>query len=136
MKTKKQILFLIFGILAVFLLLAGCVNDRPIKKSVDNTSIKTIAIGKYVGMAYSLTSSFMPILTLEDNNEFKFELGIGNSIRGTYKVDNNKLVLTSSGGGESYLFGITEHTLIIEQEIPSYVKENTKFVLLKSLGLH
>ena len=128
---KKQIVLLILGILAVFLLLVGCVNDRPIKKGVESTSIKTIEIGKYFGNAYSPTSSFMPSLTLEDNNEFKFELGIGNSIRGTYKVDNNKLVLTSSGGGESYVFGINEHTLIIEQEIPRDVKENTKFVFLK-----
>ena len=127
---KKQILVLIFGVLAVFLLLVGCVNDRPINKGDENISSKTIAIGKYFGKPYSLTSSFLPILTLKDNNEFKFELGIGMSIEGTYTVDNNKLVLTSSGGGKSYVFVIAEHTLIIEQEIP-YVKENTKFVLLE-----
>ena len=126
---KKQISLIIFGILAVFLLLVGCANDRPINKGVENISSKTIAIGKYFGKPYSITSSFMPILTLEDNSQFKFELGIGKSIRGTYKVDNNKLVLTSFVGGESYLFGITEHTLIIEQQITGYVMENTEFAL-------
>jgi len=100
---------------------------------MKNINSKNIAIGKYFGKPYSITSSFLPIITLKDNNEFKFELGIDLSIEGTYTVDNNKLVLTSSGGGgESYVFGIADHTLIIEQEIP-YVKENTKFkfILLK-----
>ncbi|KJR48056.1 hypothetical protein UF75_1529 [Desulfosporosinus sp. I2] len=72
MKMKKQLL-LIFGILAVFLLLVGCVNDNPINKGNENISSKTIAIGKYFGKSYSITSSFLPILTLKDNNEFKFE---------------------------------------------------------------
>jgi len=108
------------------------INSSPTtNKGDENISSKTIAIGKYFGKQYSITSSFLPILTLKDNNEFKFELGIGMSIEGTYTVDNNnKLVLTSSGGGESYVFGIAEHTLIIEHQIP-YVKENTKFALLK-----
>lgn len=104
-------------------------QEINIKELMDkNISSKTIAIGKYFGKPYSITSSFLPILTLKDNNEFKFELGIGMSIEGTYTVDNNKLVLTSSRGAESYVFGIDEHTLIIEKAIP-YVKENTKFVL-------
>ena len=128
---KKRILILILVILSVFLLLVGCSNSKQNNKSVENTDIDTIKIGKYIGEPYKLTSSFIPILTFENSNKFKFELGISKSIEGTYTTDNNKLVLTSTDGGESYMLGITKNTLIIEQEIPNYVKKNTKFKLLE-----
>lgn len=69
----------------------------------------------------------MHILTLENGNKSKLELGISNSVEGTYTIDNNKLVLASYDGEKSYAFGISYSSLIIEQEIPNFVKKDTNF---------
>lgn len=122
---KKQIVIII---LSVFVLLLGCSYNKQ-NKSIENIDVNTIMPGKYIGEPYNITSSFIPVLTLDNNNKFIFELGIKYTIEGTYTIDNNKLVLNTNGG-ESYTLEITEHSLKIEQEIPN-VKRNTKFKLLK-----
>jgi|GEM_PF-4895468 len=94
---------------------------------IEVTDIDTVKAGKYIGVPYKLTSSFMPILTIEDNGEFKLELGINKSIEGKYKTENNKLILTSFDGEEKYTLEISDNILIIEQEISSYVKKGTNF---------
>lgn len=94
-----------------------------------NTDGNIIMLGKYIGEPYNITSSFIPVMTFYGNKTFIFELGINNTIVGTYTTDNNKLVLNTNGG-ESYTFKITEHSLKNTQEIPN-VKVNTNFKLLE-----
>lgn len=125
---KKQTLLLITVILSVFFL-AGCSYGEQSSKKVETEDISTVKVGKYLGQPYRITSSFIPILTLENNDRFRLELGIGKSIEGTYKVENNKVVLTSSDGGENYTLNISDNILVIEQELPSYVKRGTNFKL-------
>jgi hypothetical protein len=84
-------------------------------------------IGEYLGQPYEFYSSFIPTLTLDSSNKFKFELGISKYIEGTYLIDKKKLILTSSDCDESYIFSISNNILIIEQEIPKYLKKGTKF---------
>ena len=96
-------------------------------KTSENLDIHLIKIGKYSGEPYKLSSSFMPILTLESSSKFKFELGIGKSIEGTYIAGIDKLVLVPSGETKSYIFRISKNTLIITEEIPNYVKSGTTF---------
>lgn len=127
---KKKILILVSVILLSYFLL-GCSNDKQSSEIIENTDIDSIEIGKYLGVVYKLTSSFIPVLSLENNNIFYFELGISKSIKGTYAIDNNKLILTSNDGNESYTFKINDHILTIEQEISNYVKENTNFKLIE-----
>ena len=103
---KKQSLILVSVILSVFILLVACSNDKQNNESIETTDRGVVKIGKYFGVPYKLTSSFMPILTLEDSGEFQFELGISKSVEGRYKVDNNKLVLTSFNGEENYTMEI------------------------------
>lgn len=126
---KKQTLVLITVILSVFIFLTGCSNDEQSSKNVEAVEIGTVKVGEYLGQPYRITSSFIPILTLENNGKFKFELGIGKSIEGTYKVENNKLILTSSDGDESYTLNISNNILVIEEELPNYVKKGTNFKL-------
>ncbi len=126
---KKQSLILVSVILSVFILLVACSNDKQNNESIETTDRGVVKIGKYFGVPYKLTSSFMPILTLEDSGEFQFELGISKSVEGRYKVDNNKLVLTSFNGEENYTMDISDSILVIEQEIPNYVKKGTNFKL-------
>lgn len=124
MKNQKFISTLL--ILFVFLLLAGCSNNKQNNKDVETTDKDILKVGQYFGEPYTLTSSFIPVLTIENNNKFKFELGVGKSVEGTYRVDSKKLVLTSVDGDE-YSFSISNNALIIEQEIHSYVKKSTSF---------
>lgn len=116
---KKKILVLVSTFLLAFLFIAGCSNKQ------DNNS--QVKIGKYFGETFKLTSSFMPILTLEKNNKFEFELGVSKSIQGTYTINNNNLVLTSSKGDESYTLSISNNTLVIQEEIPNFVNKSTIF---------
>ena len=58
------------------------------------------------------------------------EWGIKATIRGTYTVDNNKLILNTIGG-ESYILEITGHSLKNTQEMPN-VRSNTSFKFLES----
>lgn len=126
---KKQILIqIIIIILSAFVLLLGCSYSKQ-NKSIENIDVNTIMPGKYIGESYNITSSFIPVLSFDNNNKFIFELGINYTIEGRYTIDNNKLVLNTNGG-ESYTLEITEHSLKIEQEIPN-VKRNTKFKLLE-----
>ncbi|UWG98548.1 hypothetical protein LPY66_07025 [Dehalobacter sp. DCM] len=92
-------------------------------KDIEKTDIKT---GMYVGKPYDIASSFMPIITLENNNKFTFELGIGMAIEGSYTQDENKITFNAADG-ERYVFGVSEEKLIIEQEIPKRVRQNTVF---------
>jgi hypothetical protein len=46
-------------------------------------------------------------------------------------IDKNKLDLTSSDGDESYILSISNNILIIEQEIPKYVKKGTEFKIFE-----
>jgi phage-related protein len=50
----------------------------------------------------------MPVLTIKNNNKFKFELGVSKLIEDTYRIDSNKLALTSSDEAESYILAISE----------------------------
>jgi len=122
-KMKRQTLILV----SIFFLLVGCSNNKQSDKNFKNTNIGTVKIGKYFGVPYKLTSSFMPMLTIENSEEFKLELGISKSIEGTYRIGNNKLILTSSDGDENYTLDISNNILVIEQEIPNYVKKSTNF---------
>lgn len=106
-----------------------CNNGKQDSKNVENTDTGTVKIGIYFGVPYRITSSFMPIITLENNDKFRFELGINNSVEGTYRTDNNKLILTSSDGDEIYTLEINNSILVIEQEIRNYVKKGTRFKL-------
>lgn len=126
---KKRTLIIVLVILSAFLLLIVCNNDKQNSKSVETTDTGKIKIGKYFGVPYSMTSSFMPIIILENSDKFKFELGISKSVEGTYRIDNNKLTLTSSSGDENYTLGIFDDVLVIEQEICNYVKKGTRFKL-------
>ncbi len=134
---KKKILISVFIILYAFLLMTGCSSKQSDKNTDTTTEVSitkteetvTIKAGRYFGEPYSVTSSFLPILTLEDGNKFKFEIKTSTTIEGTYKIDNNKLVLTSSDQAETYKFSITDKTLIIEEEIPNWVKKNSGFRL-------
>ncbi|MDD3706043.1 MAG: hypothetical protein PHC45_08285 [Clostridiaceae bacterium] len=126
---KKRILIIVLVILSVFLLLMVCNNGKQDSKNVENTDTGTVKIGIYFGVPYRITSSFMPIITLENNDKFRFELGINNSVEGTYRTDNNKLILTSSDGDEIYTLEINNSILVIEQEIRNYVKKGTRFKL-------
>ncbi|TAH63905.1 MAG: hypothetical protein EWM47_13330 [Anaerolineaceae bacterium] len=126
---KKRILIIVLVILSVFLLLMVCNNGKQDSKNVENTDTGTVKIGIYFGVPYRITSSFMPIITLENNDKFRFDLGINNSVEGTYRIDNNKLILTSSGGDENYTLEINNNILVIEQEICNYVKKGTRFKL-------
>lgn len=126
---KKRTLIIVLVILSAFLLLMVCSNDKQDSKSVENTDTGTVKIGKYFGVPYRITSSFMPIITLENDDKFRFELGINNSVEGTYRIDNNKLILTSSDGDDNYTLDIFNNVLIIEQEIHNYVKKGTHFKL-------
>lgn len=127
---KKQVIILI-SVLLLSYFLVGCSNTKQNPENIKNADISTVEIGKYFGQAYKMTSSFIPILSLENSNTFILELGINKSIKGTYAIDNNKLELTSNDGNESYTFEIKKHTLIIEQEISNYVKKNTNFKLIE-----
>ncbi len=124
---KKQILISFSVILSVFLLLVGCSNSKQNNKNAEATDIITVKIGKYFGESYNVYSSFIPILTLENSNKFKFELGISKSIEGNYKIDKNKLILTSSDGSENYILDISNNRLVIKHEIPGYVKKSANF---------
>jgi len=64
-------------------LLVGCSNSKQNNKNVETTDACTVKLEKYLGEPYKLTSSFMPILTLENGNKSKLELGICKSIEGT-----------------------------------------------------
>lgn len=128
---KKRTLIIVLVILSAFLLLTVCDNEKQNSKNVENTDTGTVKTGKYFGVPYNMTSSFMPIITLEDSDKFKFELGISKSVEGTYKIDNNKLILTSSGGDENYTLNIFSNILVIEQEIRNYVKKDTHFKLVE-----
>ena len=121
---KKQI-----AVLILMLLLSACLTGCDVQNTGSEESADTdyVKAGKYLGSPYTIYSSFMPILSIEDNNTFVLELGINKSIRGTYKIDNSKLELTSDDGNESYAFEIKEYGIVIEREIPGYVKENTVF---------
>lgn len=126
---KKRRIILTSMILSLCFLLIQCGNDKLGSQSAESLDVKSIKVGEYFGKPYELTNSFIPTLYLEDNNTFKFDLAISKSIKGDYKIDNNKLVLNSYDGNESYTFQIIDNTLIIEQEILYYVKKNTKFAL-------
>lgn len=126
---KKRRIILTSMILSLCFLLIQCGNDKLGSQSAESSDVKSIKVGEYFGKPYELTNSFIPTLYLEDNNTFEFDLAISKSIKGDYKIDNNKLVLNSYDGNESYTFQIIDNTLIIEQEILYYVKKNTKFAL-------
>lgn len=133
---KKQIFVLI---LSAFLLLTGCSSkqsDLSAQTTATTTTEKTtvmetIKTGKYFGEPYNGTSSFLPILTLEDGNKFKFEIGTSTTVEGTYKIDDNKLILNSADGSQSYVFRINNNMLTFEDEIPSCVKKNSLFKLME-----
>jgi uncharacterized lipoprotein NlpE involved in copper resistance len=129
---KKQILVSFSIILSVFLLLVGCSNNKQNNKNAGSTDLSTVKIGKYLGEPYNEYSSFMPILTLENSNKFKFDLQISKSIEGNYKIDRNKVILTSSDGSENYILDVSNNGLVIEQEIPNHVKKSTSFKLLEN----
>ena len=126
---KKQI-----AVLILMLLLSACLtgcSNKQIPGGKENANMGFIETGRYIGSLYTVYSSFMPVLSLEESCTFTLELGINKSIEGTYASEDNKLILTSDDGNESYTFEIKEYGLIIEQEIPGYVKENTNFKLME-----
>ncbi len=133
---KKQIFVLI---LSAFLLLTGCSSkqsDLSAQTTATTTTEKTtvmetIKTGKYFGEPYNVTSSFLPILTLEDGNKFKFEIGTSTTVEGTYKIADNKLILNSADGSQSYVFRINNNMLTFEDEIPSCVKKDSLFKLME-----
>ncbi len=133
---KKQIFVLI--ILSAFLLLTGCSSKQSdlsgqttaTTTTEKTTVMETIKTGKYFGEPYNVTSSFLPILTLEDGNKFKFEIGTSTTVEGTYKIADNKLILYSADGSQSYVFRIN-NMLTFEDEIPSCVKKNSLFKLME-----
>ena len=127
---KKQVIILV-SIILISYFSVGCSNNKQNPEDIENADINSIETGKYYGQAYNMTSSFIPKLSLENSNTFNLELGINKSIKGTYTIDNNKLVLTSNDGNESYTFEIKKNTLIIEQGISNYVKKNTNFKLIE-----
>lgn len=55
-------------------------------------------------------------------------LAIGETIVGTYRIESNKLILTSDGNN-NYTLNIANNMLVIEQELPGYVKKGTNFKL-------
>ena len=133
---KKQIFVLI---LSAFLLLTGC-SSKQSNLSAQTTAttttekttvMETIKTGKYFGEPYNVTSSFLPILTLEDGNKFKFEIGTSTTVEGTYKIDDNKLILNSADGSQSYVFRINNNMLTFEDEISSCVKKDSLFKLME-----
>lgn len=126
---KKQGIIPILVILSFSFLLFGCNNNEHNSQDMKNLDVKSIKVGIYYGKPYKLYYAFTPNLSLEDNNTFKFDLSASKSIEGDYKIDNNKLVLNSNDGNESYTFEIIDQALIIEQEILDYVKKNTEFAL-------
>lgn len=134
---KKQIFVLI--ILSAFLLLTGCSSKQSdlsgqttaTTTTEKTTVIETIKTGKYFGEPYNVTSSFLPILTLEDGNKFKFEIGTSTTVEGTYKIAGNKLILSSADGSQSYVFRINNNMLTFEDEIPSCVKKDSLFKLME-----
>lgn len=67
---KKQIITLVALVLLAFLLLLGCSNNERNDKSNGTMDKETIKIGKYFGEPYKVTSSFNPILTLKNGNDF------------------------------------------------------------------
>jgi hypothetical protein len=128
---KKQILISVLVILSISFLLTGCSINKQNNKNIKTIDIGTVMVGEYFGKPYELYSSFIPTLTLDSSNKFKLELGINKSVEGTYLIDKNKLDLTSSDGDESYILSISNNILIIEQEIPKYVKKGTEFKIFE-----
>lgn len=136
---KKQILILI--ILSAFLLLTGCSSKQSVLSAQTTatttaektTVMETIKIGKYFGEPYNVTSSFLPILILEEGNKFKFEIGTSTTVEGTYKMADNKLVLNSADSSQRYVFGINNNMLTFEDDIPNCVKKNSLFKLMEEL---
>jgi len=126
---RKRALIITLVILSAFLLLMIYSNDKQDSKNVKTIDTGTVKMGKYFGVPYNITSSFMPRITLENGDKFKLELGISKSVKGTYRIDNNKLVFTSSDGDENYTLEINDDILVIEQEIRNYVKKGTRFKL-------
>ena len=126
---EKRTIIIVLVILSAFLLLMVSSNDKQESKNIETSDTGTAKIGKYFGEPYRMTSSFMPIITLENNDKFRFELGISKSVEGTYRIDNNKMILTSSDGDENYTLDIYNNTLVTEQEIRNYVKIGTRFKL-------
>ena len=97
---------------------------------IENMDANTIMPGKYFGESYNLTSSFIPVLTIDNKHEFILEWGIQATTRGTYTVDSNKLILNTIGG-ERYILEITEHSLKNTQDMPN-IRSNTNFRLSES----
>jgi hypothetical protein len=126
---RRRTLIIALVILSAFLLLMVCSNDKQDSKNVKTKDTDTVKMGEYFGAPYNITSSFMPIITIENGDKFKLELGINKSVKGTYRIDNSKLILTSSGGDENYTLEINNNILVIEQEIRNYVKKGTRFKL-------
>lgn len=126
---RRRTLIIALVILSAFLLLMVCSNDKQDSKNVKTKDTDTVKMGEYFGAPYNITSSFTPIITIENGDKFKLELGINKSVKGTYRIDNSKLILTSSGGDENYTLEINNNILVIEQEIRNYVKKGTRFKL-------
>jgi ABC-type Fe3+-hydroxamate transport system substrate-binding protein len=133
---KKNIFIFVLIITSLILLLSGCSSNQSTdstKTTVTTTAKTAVTVtvkpGRYFGLPYNLTSSFLPILTLEEGNKFKFEAGFNKTVEGSYKVDSTKLVLTSSDQAETYKFSIKDNLLIIDEEITDCVKKDTEFKL-------
>lgn len=102
------------SMLLIFVLLCGC-------------SSNTLSVGNYV--LKNTDEPISPYVLLKEDNKFVFMYSSlsSNLPQGTYSIDKNKLILTTDDNKYTYVFKISDKTIIFiadkSSEIPLLDKE-------------
>jgi uncharacterized membrane-anchored protein len=99
---------LIFITIMILSFMSGC--------SSNNTATESnLPLGVYV--LQKTDEPVKPNVVLKDNNQFVFNYSVLSSYLpiGTYKIDNNNLILKTDDGEFEYIFLIKDNTLVFNK---------------------
>lgn len=99
-------------------------------------SKKTVSEGTYIAER-AIDPAYYPTLSILEDNAFQFNLGMGSFVKGTYKVDEDEVILTVNDNNSdltedeandiTFSIGEEENQLILDTELTGYVESGTVF---------
>lgn len=99
-------------------------------------SKKTVSEGTYIAES-AIDPAYYPTLSILEDNAFQFNIGMGAFVKGTYKVDEDKVILTVTDNNSNltedeanditFSIGEEEKQLILDLDIDGFVESGTVF---------
>jgi hypothetical protein len=101
------------------------------RRKERNGSIKT---GEYVGPAYEIYDSFVPVIKLKNEKDYEFWYDFNRELDGTYELEGKNLILKTDLDFNIIFQIQKDGSLLLQTKIEECTREGDRYTYIKNSG--